>query len=594
MAQLKNRSAEWKLTIFAVCYELLLTLSFLAETKGLVALKRWVKLPAEYTGDLDAELAELEWHIPGLLRVFLSMPKPVRLLAVLLLSLLLWLVAVKVLLKLDGLRGWGWLAAAGAFGVMVVEALAHRLERSLERQEALREAVQSGSYTVTRSITFYENVTMSLLTLVGALLALELLCTWLSARRGRNVTELLLPVFVLCFWGILLQTAGGGVKEASSFFWYMVLGLAACCVFSLLGALRLSLRCCYWLCEGMIAVAVITCFLGLLAPVNGSGAWVRILGVSVQTGELFKIFVVLFAAYAFPYLKEDKRLNTLFYVTCGVLCGALLVENDSGNMMILALLVVMVAFLDDYLVGCALTLCTLVGIPVLVRVAAAWGSVEALPGSGAFAHISSRFSGMLTVLEHGNADPTFRAALLSILKGGALGTGVAESRSSFFPTYAACADYAFATVLAVWGIAGALGIVLALLLLLHNADVPYRYCRRSENYLAGKLATSVLAVQAAVHVGAALNLIPFLGTNLPFVSSGGSSMVTSWMLLGIILSTRTRDAQARQIYDHMNRLATCPALERVKRAAGHAFFLKEANINEEMDDSRKNQPQGVG
>lgn len=577
-----KRNAEWKLTVFAVCYELLLTLSFLTETKGLVAVKRWVKIPAEHTGDLDAELAALEWHSPGLLRVFLSMPRPVRLLAALLLALLLWLVAVKVLLKRDGLRGWGWLIVGTLATAIPVETAAHRLERSLARQAALREAVQSGSYTVTRSVTAFENVTAGLLALVGALIALELLGTWLSVRRGMNLTELLLPVFVLCFWGILLQTAGGGVREARSFFLYMALGLAACGVCFLLGALRLSLRCCWWLCWSMIAAAVITCFLGMLSPVNGSGAWVRILGVSVQTGELFKIFVVLFAAYAFPHLKADKGLNTLFYVTCGVLCGALLLENDSGNMLILALLVVMVAFLDDYLVGGALALSTLVGIPALVRVAAAWGAVEALPLSGAFAHISSRFSGMLTVLEHGNANPTFRAVLLSILKGGALGTGVAESRSSFFPTYAACADYAFATVLSVWGIAGALGILLALLLLLHNADVPYRYCRRSENYLAGKLATAVLAVQAAVHVGAALNLIPFLGTNLPFVSSGGSSMVTSWMLLGIILSTRTRDAQARQIYDHMNRLAGCPALERVKRAAVCAFSLKEANCDETM------------
>lgn len=178
--------------------------------------------------------------------------------------------------------------------------------------------------------------------------------------------------------------------------------------FGALTLLRLSLRSCCWLCKGMIAVAVITCFLGVLSPVNGSGAWVRILGVNVQTGELFKIFVVLFAAYAFPYLKEDKGLNTLFYVTCGVLCGALLVENDSGNMMIFALLVVMVAFLDDYLVGSLLALSTLVGIPTLVRVAAAWGSVEALPGSGSFARISSRFSGMLTALDNDSVHFSLR------------------------------------------------------------------------------------------------------------------------------------------------------------------------------------------
>ena len=585
-----NRNAEWKLTLLAICYELLLTISFLAETRGLTALKRWVRVAAEYTGNLDAELAALECHIPGLLKVFLDMPRPVRLLAALLLELLIWLVFVKVLLKWDGLRGWGWLAVVTLAIAVPMETAARQLERSIERQEALRNAVNSGSYQKTGNITFYENVAVGLLALVGVLIALELLCTWVSVRREMNTTELLIPVFLLCFWGILLQTAGGGIREARSFFLYMMTGLAACGVCFLLGALRLSLRGCYWLCGSMIAVAVITCFLGKLAPVNGSGAWVRILGVSVQTGELFKIFVVLFAAYAFPYLKEAKLLNTLFYFTCGVLCIALLVENDSGNMMILALLVVMVAFLDDYLVGCALALSTLVGVPVLVRVAAAWGTVEALPLSGAFSHISSRFSGMLTVLEHGNTNRTFRAVLLSILKGGALGTGVAESRSSFFPTYAACADYAFATVLAVWGIAGALGILLALLLLLHNADVPYRYCRRSENYLAGKLATAVLAVQAAVHVGAALNLIPFLGTNLPFVSSGGSSMVTSWMLIGIILSTRTQDAHARKTYDCVHHPKAVRLRERMKATARYAFSRKEAKPNEQMDLAAENRP----
>lgn len=584
MAALKERSREWNMLLLAIGYELAMTLSFLADTKGVVALKHLVKLTEPYAGDLQAELKSLEWQIPGLLKEFLSLPAPVRLLIALLFSLLWWLVAVKAILKLDGACGWGWLPVGTVAMAVIIESAAHKLERSLQRQEALREAANCGVHQVTRSITAYENVIVGLLALVGALVVLEILCTWVSTRWELNITEILLPVFLLCFCGILLQTAGGGVQEARSFFLYMLIGLGACGTCSMLGALRLSGKGCYWLCRSMIVLATVTCVLGNLSPINNSGAWVRILGVSVQTGEMFKIFVVLFAAYAFPYLKEDKRLNTLFYVTCAILCAALLLENDSGNMFILALLVVGVAFLDDYLVGSCLALSTLVGVPALARFAAAWGSIEILPFSSALAHISSRFSGMLSVLENGNANPPFRAVLLSVLKGGILGTGVSESRSSFFPTYAACADYAFATLSAVGGLAGILGILIPLLLLLYNADVPYHYCRRSENYLAGKLATSVLAIQCVFHVGAAMNLIPFLGTNLPFVSSGGSSMVTSWMLIGIILSSRMQDRQARWIFDHSHRIGKCQALEQLKEITGYAFSLKEADYDEALGE----------
>lgn len=582
MAELENQRGAWTLTLLAIGYELLLTLSLLVETGGSLAIKHRIRLPAAYTGNLEEDLAKMASRLPGLLQVFLSLSAPVRLFFELLLPVLVWLVVVKVLLKLDGRRGWGWLVAGALAVVVPLEAAAHSLERSIQRQARFREAVESGAYQVTRSITFYERITPGLLLLVTVLIVLELLCTWLSVRYALNATEIVLPVFLLCFWGVLLQTAGGGLREAASFLLYTVLGLLACGAFTLLGALRLSRKGCYWLCGAMMALAVFTCVLGNLSPVNGSGAWVRILGVSVQTGELFKIFVVLFAAYAYPYLKMDRRLNLLFYITCAILCGALLMENDSGNMMILALLVAVVVLLDNALAGCILGLAALLGIPALLRFAAVYSTMENLPFAGTLAHISSRFSGMLTVLEDPQANPTFRATLLGLLKGGLLGTGVSESRSSFFPTYAACADYAFATILAVWGIVGALGVVLPLLLLLHNADVPFRYCRRSENYLAGKLATSVLAIQAAVHVGAALNLIPFLGTNFPFVSSGGSSMVSSWMLVGIILAARMGDEQARWIFERSRRVRESGALSKLKAVLNDAFSLKEEYDEEKV------------
>lgn len=570
----KNR--EWRLTFLGFLFEILMTAAFLLNTQGLIAIKSYVRVSAEFTGDLQVELTHMRWKIPECLEFFLTFNRPVRILLVALPVALLWLLLLKALLKWDGLRGIGWLVLSEVASVGLTEALANKLVRNLARCAAFEDAVKSGTYTVSQSITRYEKVTAVLVCITIGFLLLEFLTTWVSVRWELRLTEIVLPVALICYMGVLLQLLGSGKKAAVAHFAYLLLGMAACLFFSAIGTLRLSRKMCCAACYAMILLALVGCVLGHISPANGSAAWVRLFGMSAQPGELFKIFVIIFYSNSFINLKSDKKVNTLFYITCFVLCAALLIVNDTGNMAILLILVIIVAINDDWWVGTCLTLSGLIGLPTVMRFTDAYGSIKSLPLSSALARISGRFSSALTVVERQDVNQeTFRMTILSFLKGGLLGTGPSESRSCFYSTYAASSDYAFPTNAAVFGVAGVLAVVLPLLVLVHNSNIDYRFCRRTENYLAGKLSTSVLVIQAVVHIGSSLNLFPFIGTNFPFLSSGGSSMVCSWVLVGIILSARLGDAQSRIVYDITAQFTHSRLWCRFEAAVKYVFALKE-------------------
>ena len=120
-------------------------------------------------------------------------------------------------------------------------------------------------------------------------------------------------------------------------------------------------------------------------------------------------------------------------------------------------------------------------------------------------------------------------------------TGATQSRLAFLPERHT--DFIFAVFAETWGFVGCLVLLMCyVLLLLRGFDIAAS-AREPVGRLVALGVTSLLAAQVLINVGMVTGLLPVVGIPLPLMSYGGSSMVTSLIGLGLLLSVRMRQFQ---------------------------------------------------
>jgi cell division protein FtsW (lipid II flippase) len=124
-------------------------------------------------------------------------------------------------------------------------------------------------------------------------------------------------------------------------------------------------------------------------------------------------------------------------------------------------------------------------------------------------------------------------SLIAIANGGTFGRGAGLGSPTLVPV--AISDFIFTAIAEETGLLGALGLLLLLgLLLMRGLRAALLAPNRFERLLAGGL-TAYLGVQSLLILGGNLRLLPLTGVTLPFVSYGGSSLVTSFLALALFL-----------------------------------------------------------
>ncbi len=131
-------------------------------------------------------------------------------------------------------------------------------------------------------------------------------------------------------------------------------------------------------------------------------------------------------------------------------------------------------------------------------------------------------------------------SLIAIASGGILGQGIGQGQPGIIPVVHS--DFAFAAIAEEWGLVGTLSVIAALAVLVVRgmriaalAGHPFR------TLLAAGLSV-LLGVQSLLIMGGVLKLVPLTGVTLPFVSYGGSSLLTSFVIVGLLLILSERSA----------------------------------------------------
>jgi cell division protein FtsW len=262
-------------------------------------------------------------------------------------------------------------------------------------------------------------------------------------------------------------------------------------------------------------------------PLNGTRRWFFIGGVSVQPSELAKLALVPFLAYQIE--KKEERVNELsFLLPAGfftaLIAALILLEPDMGT----AVLVGATFFLMVFLAGLSWRY-ILAALAVVPPVLAFLVMVEPYRRQRLFAFLDP---------ERDPLGTGFQAlqSLIAVGSGGVFGLGPGRSVQKLFFLPHPESDFIFAIVAEELGMIGALSVVLGFCLLAWRGlragsrapDVFGRYL--------GWGLTGVLVTQALVNMSVSVALLPTKGIPLPFISYGGSSLVVTLCICGVLLN----------------------------------------------------------
>ena len=272
----------------------------------------------------------------------------------------------------------------------------------------------------------------------------------------------------------------------------------------------------------VVSLLLVAATLMFGAEVKGARRWIVILGVNIQPSEFLKPAFVILIAWLFgeSARRPEMPANTAALALLLLSVSALVLQPDFGQTMLIMLIWGTLFFLA----GMRMVWVVGLGGAALVGLAAAYATLP---------HVARRIQ---RFIDPASGD-TFNVdqALESFLSGGWFGRGPGEGTiKRILPE--AHTDFVFAVA------AEEFGIVLCLVLLALFAFVVVRALSRALNdedpfrrFAVAGLAM-LLGLQSAINMAVNLHLIPAKGMTLPFISYGGSSMISLAYGMGMLLA----------------------------------------------------------
>ena len=279
-------------------------------------------------------------------------------------------------------------------------------------------------------------------------------------------------------------------------------------------------------------VLVMVLIPGLGVSRGGARRWIMFPGFAFQPSELAKLAVVMYLAHSMA--RKEERIRTFsvgvlpHLIVSGAFAALLLLEPDFGTALILTILLYFMLFVGGvrvrYLLGTVL-----LALPALIYV---------------MMTAEYRLRRLMSFLDPWS-DPSGSGfnviqSLIAFGSGQWLGRGLGESRQKLLYLPEAHTDFIYSVIGEELGLLGALA-VLALfgVIIVRGLQLTAKIEEPFDQYLAFGL-TVLLGLQALIHMGVVMGLMPTKGLVLPFISYGGSAMVINLMEAGILLGLSRR------------------------------------------------------
>ncbi len=259
--------------------------------------------------------------------------------------------------------------------------------------------------------------------------------------------------------------------------------------------------------------------------INGARNWIAIGSMSFQPSELVKLCFIYVGASTMDRVVTKRNLISFIIYSAGI-CGCLALMNDFGTALIFFVTFLVIAFLRSGSFATVALACASTGFagvmalrfkPYVLKRFATWGHAWEHPLTGGYQQVES---------------------MKCIAAGGLFGIGAGNGWLKHVA--ASDTDLVFAFVCEEWGFL--LGVLAVLAIVVLGVFV-VRSCAigRSSFYTIGACAAiAILLTQTILNVFGTMDLLPLTGVTFPFLSNGGSSMLSCWGLLAFIKAADTR------------------------------------------------------
>ena len=287
----------------------------------------------------------------------------------------------------------------------------------------------------------------------------------------------------------------------------------------------------------MVSLALLVAVLvpGVGALVNGSRSWIRIGGFQFQPSEIAKLALLLWMAHVLAArrstLASPKALLIPVLPVFALMAGLIMLQPDLGTTVAL----------------------TIVFMAVLFFAGAPWWTFATLAAAGmaAFFYLAisadyrlARLLSFINPEAHPDSSYQLLQSLYGLGNGGWLGVGLGQSRAKWSYLPNADSDFIFAIIGEELGLIGA-GVLLLLFALL--AYTGLRIARRNVDPFVKIVASGCtvwLVGQAGINIGYVVGLLPVTGIPLPMISSGGTSLLITMVVFGLLANFARRETQA--------------------------------------------------
>jgi len=264
---------------------------------------------------------------------------------------------------------------------------------------------------------------------------------------------------------------------------------------------------------------------------GGAMRWLKIQSFSFQPSEFAKLGLVIFLAYFLAKKEEKIRSFSFGFLPTVFLSGLVIVlvmkEPDFGAAFFLTVMVFLLLFLSGarviYIVGACL-----IAIPLVYLL---------------LMNVGYRYKRLMSFIrpweDPSGASFQIIQSFLSFGSGGLFGLGLGEGRQKLFFLPAPHTDFIFSIIGEELGLVGAILVVLLFFILaLRGIQIGLSIEDRFGSYLALGI-TLMISLQAVINMGVVLGLLPTKGLTLPFISYGGTSLISNLAGVGILLHLST-------------------------------------------------------
>ena len=365
----------------------------------------------------------------------------------------------------------------------------------------------------------------------------------LQDLRVERVLLIVLSAILTSYGLIILNSAVLPIPQGHLLFSkqciWLIIAIIACFLFSFINLQKLQPYC-----KWVGFITFLTLFLVLLPGfsrcIKGANRWIELGGLRIQPSEPAKIgFILFFADYLSNQLKELHHFFRGFLrpvILAGCFCLMLILEPDFGTTALFGTVTAILLFVKGvrirFILPAIFLALTAFGIaiylnPVRLNRIMAFMDLE-----------NNRLTGAYQLWQ----------SLLAFSSGGWFGCGLGQGRQQFFFLPEAHTDFIGAIL------AEELGIYHMLIILTCFGLTTYLGIRITQNqsqsflFFVGLGTISFLTIQVFLNLGIITGLLPTKGLALPFLSYGGSNLVTNFCFIGILINL------TRPIYSPINRL----------------------------------------